>query len=76
MGSSLERTLTKTITKLAQEVGISGSSAHRATKLLKLKPYKCTSVQCLKQGEPVSRMHYCEWFHSSVNGGLIDPQVR
>ena len=20
-------------------------------------------------------MHYCEWFHSSVNGGLIDPQL-
>ena len=75
IGASLERTPTKSIPKLAQQVGISESSAHRATKSLKLKPYKCTSVHSLKQGEPVSRMHYCEWFHSSVNGGLIDPQL-
>ena len=44
VGASLERTPTKSIPKLAQQVGISVSSAHRATKLLKLKPYKCTSV--------------------------------
>ena len=67
IGASLEHTPTKSIPKLAQQVGISESSAHRATKLLKLKPYKCTSVHSLKQGDPVSRMHYCEWFHSSVN---------
>ena len=45
IGTSLERTPTKFIPKLAQQVGISESSAHRATKLLKLKPYKCISVQ-------------------------------
>ena len=55
--ASLERTPTKSIPKLAQQVGISESSAHRATKLLKLKPYKFTSVYSLKQGDPVSRMH-------------------
>ena len=60
IGASLECTPTKSIPKLAQQVGISESSAHRATKLLKLKPYKCTSVRSLKQGDPVSRMHYCE----------------
>ena len=65
IGASLERTPTNSIPKLAQQVGISESSAHRATKLLKLKP--CTSVHSLKQGDPVSRMHYCKWFHSSVN---------
>ena len=42
IGASLERTPTKSIPKLAQQVGISESSAHRASKLLKLKPYKCT----------------------------------
>ena len=67
IGASLERTPRKSIPKLAQKVGISESSAHRATKLLKLKPYQCTSVHYLKQCDPVSRMHYCEWFHSSVN---------
>ena len=66
IGACLERTLTKSIPKLAQQVGISESSAHRAIKLLKLKPYKCTSVHSLKQGDPVSRMHYCEWFHSFI----------
>ena len=56
IGASLERTPTKSILKLAQQVGISESSAHRATKLLKVKPYKCTSVHSLKQDDPVSRM--------------------
>ena len=42
IGASPERTPTKSIQKLAQQVGISEFSAHRATKLLKLKPYKCT----------------------------------
>ena len=37
--SSLARTPTKFIPKLAQQVGISESSAYRPTKLLKLKPY-------------------------------------
>ena len=54
LGTSLERTQTKSIPKLAQQVGISESSTHRATKLLKLKPYKCTSVHSLKQDDPVS----------------------
>ena len=36
IGASVERTPTE-------------CCAHRATKLLKLKPYKCTSVHCLKQ---------------------------
>ena len=75
IGASLERTPTKSMPKLAEQVEISESSAHRATKLLKVKPFKCTSVQSLKQDDPVSRMHYCEWFHSSVNDGLIDPQL-
>ena len=35
IGASLERTPTESIPKLAQQVGISESSAHRATELLK-----------------------------------------
>ena len=73
IGASLEHTPTKSIPKLAQQMGISESSAHSATKLIKLKPYNCISVHSLKQGYPISRMHYCEWFHSSVNDGLLDP---
>ena len=40
IGASLKHTRTKSIPKLAQQVGILESSAHKATKLLKLKPYK------------------------------------
>ena len=58
--ASLECTPTKFIPKFAQQMGISESSAHRATNLLQLKPYKCTSVYRIKQGDPVSQMHYCE----------------
>ena len=53
IGASLEHTPTRSIPKLAQQVGISNFSAHRATKLLKLKPCKCTTVNSLKQGDPV-----------------------
>ena len=58
IGASLERTPTKSIPKLAQQMAISESPAHRATKLLKLKPYKCTSVNSLKQGDDISRIFY------------------
>ena len=57
IGANLERTPTKSIPKLAEQVGISGSSAHRATKLLKRKPYKCTSVHFLKKR--VIQYHEC-----------------
>ena len=57
IAASLERTPTKSNPKLAQQVGISQSSAHRATKLLKLKPYMCTSVHSLKQGD-ISSIFY------------------
>ena len=59
IGTSLERTPTKFIPKLAQQLGISESSAHRTTKLLKLKPYRYAGVHSLKQDDPVSWMHYC-----------------
>ncbi|KAJ9580924.1 hypothetical protein L9F63_023896 [Diploptera punctata] len=47
IGENLERSPQKSLPKLAQQVGISVSSAHTATKLLKLKPYKCTRVHCV-----------------------------
>ena len=44
IGAVFEHTPTKSIPKLAQQVGISELSAHIATKLLKLKSYvyKCS----------------------------------
>ena len=44
IGTSFECTSTKSISKLAQQMEISVSSAHRATTLLKLKPCKC--IKC------------------------------
>ncbi|KAJ9596938.1 hypothetical protein L9F63_012063 [Diploptera punctata] len=73
IGKNLERSPQKSLPKLAQQVGISVSSAHTATKLLKLKPYKCTRVHCLNQGDPIARVRYCEWFFSSVTEGTTFP---
>ena len=62
IGTSLERTPTKSIPKLAQQMGNSESSAHRATKLLKLKRYKCTSVHSLEQGDSYNIYNYFKDF--------------
>ena len=63
IGASLERTPTISIPKLPQQVGISESSAHRATTLLKLKPYMCTSVLSLKQGDISSIFYKVRFFY-------------
>ena len=39
IGAALERSPNKPLRRVSQEVGVSKSSAHTATKLLKLKPY-------------------------------------
>jgi hypothetical protein len=44
IGARLEHTPRKTLKRLAQETGVSKSSARRATQLLKLRPYKTTVV--------------------------------
>jgi hypothetical protein len=44
----LEHTPQKSLRHLAEETGISKSSAAKATKLLKLKPYKVTVVHALQ----------------------------
>ena len=75
IGASHERTLTKSIPKLAKQVGISESSAHRATKLLKQKPYKCTSVHSLKTRWP-SITNALLWMVSFVSEWLFDSQLR
>jgi hypothetical protein len=49
----LEHTPQKSLRHLAEETGISKSSAAKATKLLKLKPYKATVVRALQDGHEV-----------------------
>jgi hypothetical protein len=43
-GASLEHSHRKQPEHLAQETGVSKSSARRATKFLKLRPYKTTGI--------------------------------
>ncbi|KAJ4449849.1 hypothetical protein ANN_01255 [Periplaneta americana] len=67
IGAHIERSPTKSLPKLAQQVGVSVSSARKATKLLKVKPYKCTRVHCLQQGHPAALVRYS----NSENGTFL-----
>ena len=49
IGDRLEHTLQKSLKRLLQETGVSVSSVQRATKLLKLKPYKIPIVHAFTQ---------------------------
>ncbi|PSN53272.1 hypothetical protein C0J52_04907, partial [Blattella germanica] len=51
----LEHTPQKSLKHLAQEIGISESSARNATKLLKLKPYK---IPVIHHGKSKLHMNY------------------
>jgi hypothetical protein len=59
----------------SQQVSVSTTSARRATKLLQLRPCKVTAVHALKEHDPVSRIHFCNWFLQSVHDGEVDPQL-
>jgi hypothetical protein len=58
IGAKLEHTPTKSLKSLAQEAGVSKSSARRATQLTKLRPYKITVVLALQPHKPASRLHF------------------
>jgi hypothetical protein len=74
-GVRLEHTPRKLLKHLAQETGVSKSSARTAAQLLKLRPYKTTVIHALQQHDPASRVHFCSWFLQSVVKGEIDPQL-
>ena len=48
------------------------SSVQRATKLLKLKPYKIPVVHALHQPDPNKRLRFCNWVLEKVNSGELD----
>ena len=48
------------------------SSVQRATKLLKLKPYKITVVHALHQPDPSKTLRFCNWVLEKVNSGELD----
>ena len=47
-------------------------SVQRATKLLKLKPYKIPVVHALHQPDPNKRLRFCNWVLEKVNSGELD----
>jgi hypothetical protein len=67
----LEHTPTESLKCLAQETGVSMSSARMKTELLNLKPYKTTVIRALQRCDPASRVHFCSWFLQSATGGGI-----
>ena len=48
------------------------SSVQRATKLLKLKPYKISVVHALHQPDPSKRLRFCNWVLEKVNSRELD----
>ena len=48
------------------------SSVQRATKLLKLKPYKIPVMHALHQPGPNKRLRFCNWVLEKVNSGELD----
>ena len=48
------------------------SSVQRATKLLKLKPYKIPVVHALHQPDPNKRLRFCNWVLEKVNSWELD----
>jgi thioesterase domain-containing protein len=75
IGARLQHTTKKSLKRLAQETGVSNSSAGRATQLLKLRPYKTTVIHALQPRDPASRVHFCSWFLQSVVEGETHPQL-
>ncbi|PSN43456.1 hypothetical protein C0J52_23082, partial [Blattella germanica] len=65
----------KSLSKLAQQVGVSVSSVWNATKLLKFKPYKIGRVHELLKTDYEQRLRFCNWYLQSMNDGRLDPQM-
>jgi hypothetical protein len=75
IGARPEHTPRKSLKRLAQESGVSKSSARRATQLLKLRPRKTKAINALQLRNSPSRVYFCSWFLKSVVEGEIDPQL-
>jgi hypothetical protein len=71
-GTLLAQTPRKSLKCLAQEPGVSESSAWRATQLLKLRHYKTTVIHALQLHNPVGKVNFCIRFLEFVVGE-IDP---
>jgi transposase len=52
----------KSLRKLSQQTGMTYGSVQRATKRLKLHPYRVQACHELKEIDKEKRMRYCRWF--------------
>jgi hypothetical protein len=57
-GARLEISSRKSLKRLVQKAGVLRTSAQRATKFLKLRPYKTTIVHALKEHDLVARINF------------------
>lgn len=69
----ITRSPKKSIRRLAQQAGVSRTTCHRVLKSLKMRPYRVTCVQELKQPDKAKRIHYCRWLLSMIEEELLDP---
>jgi hypothetical protein len=64
----------KSLKRLAEETGVSESSARMAIQLPKLRRYK-TVIHALQPRDSASSVHFCSWFLQSFLEGEINPQL-
>jgi hypothetical protein len=62
----------ESLKRLAQETGVSTSSARRATQWLKLRPYTTAVIHALQPRDPDSRVHFSSWFLQSTVAGEVN----
>jgi transposase len=60
----------KSLRKLSQQIGMTYGSIQRATKRLKLHPYRVQICHELKEIDKEKRMRYCRWFRQFVRNGV------
>jgi hypothetical protein len=63
------------LTRLSAQCGVSFGSAHIATRLLKLQPYKTTVVQRLTNPDSGAKIRFCNWLLGSVHDGTVNPEL-
>lgn len=73
--ASFTRSPNKPLRRVAQEVSVSKSLVHTATKILKLKPYKVTVVHELRPLDNEKRITFCNWVLHNIVDGIVDPQL-
>lgn len=60
----------KSLRKLSTQIGLSYGSVHKATKLLKLHPYRINVTHQLQEPDKEKRMQYCHWFKTFIRNDI------